>query len=267
MMKKTISPLNDFTEKQPPKTERPKLLVSIVERGKGKAIMKLYNSEGVNFHYQTTGHGTATSEIMDILGLDSKDKDIVLSFSAESMINQLVYRMGDELRGIVDTKGILFDIPLTGMSNMIAAALNIVVSPEKRSTASTASAGLLEKTLLNENDTSDGKEETNMSESSSEKKYSLILVTVNQGYTENVLDTARSLGARGGTILRARWSGSKAFEKHHSIASQTEKEIIALVVANELRNPIMDTINHEYGVKSDAQAVVCSMKVDHFCPI
>ena len=109
------------------RTERPKLMVSIVERRRGKDMIRLYDREGVSFHYQTVGRGTATSEIMDILGLESRDKDIVLSFAPASLIDQLVYRMSNELRGSVDTKGIFFDLPLTGMSNMIAAALSLPI--------------------------------------------------------------------------------------------------------------------------------------------
>lgn len=100
-----------------------------------------------------------------------------------------------------------------------------------------------------------------------ENKHSLILISVNQGYSENVLDTARSLGARGGTILRARWSGAKALEKYHGISLQEEKEIIAIIVPNDIRNPIMDAVNEKHGLKTEAQAIVCSMKVDHFAPI
>lgn len=242
MKKRTIPSIAKPVDRQPKEAERPKLLVSIVERGKGKEIMKLYNAEGVNFHYQATGHGTATSEIMDILGLDSKDKDIIISFSPESVINELVYKMSDELRGVVDTKGILFDLKLTGVSNMLAAALDIAT----------------------QNHNTAGKE---VPEMSSDNKYSLILVSVNQGYTENVLNTARKLGAKGGTVVRARWSGDKAYENHHGITLQTEKEIIAIVVPNDIRNRIMDAVNAEYGLKTEANAVVCSTKVEHFAPI
>lgn len=249
------------------KTERPKLLVTIVERGKGKEIIKLYNGEGLTFHYQTIGHGTATSEIMDILGLDSRDKDIILSFSPESVIHQLIYRMSNELRGKVDTKGIFFDLPLTGMSNLIVAALNLPRQHDKKNEKKNPVPGIADtliENLMNENHEESGKEEPVMS---SENKHSLILISVNQGYTETVLDTARSLGARGGTILRARWSGRRSLEKYHGISLQTEKEIMAIVVPNELRNRIMDAVNEKHGVKTEAQAIVCSMKVDHFAPI
>lgn len=246
------------------KIERPKILFSIVERGKGKEIVKLYNNANVKFHYQTIGHGTATSEIMDILGLDSKDKDIVISFAAESLINHLVYRMSDELRGAVDTKGVLFDLPLTAMSNMIVAVLNIPVQEEKKSPVPGIADTLLEKAFMDEEQKDSGKEEPVMS---SENKHSLILISVNQGYSENVLDTAKKLGARGGTILRGRFSGAKALEKYQGISIQAEKELIIIVVPNEIRNSIMDAVNAEHGIRTEAQAIVCSMKVDHFAPI
>lgn len=252
------------------KTERPKILISIVERGKGKELIKLYRQKDVEFHYQTIGHGTATSEIMDILGLDSRDKDIVISFAAESRIHQLIYRMSDELRGAVDTKGILFDLPLTGMTNIIAAALSLPLQSEKKASAPAISPGgladaLLEKAFMEEEDKEEsGKEEPVMT---SENKHSLILISVNQGYTENVLDTAKSLGARGGTIFRARWSGGKTLEKYPGISLQPEKEIIIIVVPNDIRNRIMDAVNEKHGIRTEAQAVVCSMKVDHFAPI
>lgn len=254
------------------KTERPKILVSIVERGKGKELAKLYLQNSVAFHYHTIGHGTATSEIMDILGLDSKDKDILLSFAPESIINELVYRMSDELRGAVDTKGILFDLPLTGMSSIIVAGLNLPLQRNEKKApgpvinpAGIADA-LLEKAFTDEEDKNNdsGKGEPIMT---SENKHSLILISVNQGYTETVLDTARGLGARGGTILRARWSGGKALEKYHGISLQPEKEIIIIVVPNEIRNRIMDAVNEQHGIRTEAQAVVCSMNVDHFAPI
>lgn len=69
------------------KTERPKMIVPIVERGKGKDIIRLYNKEGVHFHYQTIGRGTATSEIMDTVnekhGLKTDAQAIVCSLSVD----------------------------------------------------------------------------------------------------------------------------------------------------------------------------------------
>ena len=58
---------------------------------------------------------------------------------------------------------------------------------------------------------------------------SMILVTVNQGFTEEVMETARKAGARGGTIIHARWAGSESVEEFYGITVQQEKEVIAIV--------------------------------------
>ena len=64
--------------------ESMKLILSIVERGQGAAMLRLYRKRQVPIHLQCAGKGTATSEIMDILGLGSSEKDVVVSFAAAS---------------------------------------------------------------------------------------------------------------------------------------------------------------------------------------
>ena len=92
---------------------------------------------------------------------------------------------------------------------------------------------------------------------------SLILVTVNQGNTDDVMDTARQAGARGGTVIRARWAGPDDTSQFYGISIQTEKEIIAIVTETEKRNAIMEIINKKHGLKGEAGAVVCSVGIDH----
>ena len=70
--------------------ESTKLIVSIVERGQGAALEKLYRKNYVTLHLQCAGRGTATSEIMDILGLGSSEKDLVLSCAAASAARRLL---------------------------------------------------------------------------------------------------------------------------------------------------------------------------------
>ena len=77
-----------------------------------------------------------------------------------------------------------------------------------------------------------------------QQKTSMILVTVNQGCTGAVMDTARKAGARGGTIIRGRWAGDESFAQSYGITTlREEKELIFIVVPTELRNKIMDAVN------------------------
>ena len=57
------------------------MIVTIIERGCGNKLTKLYDREQVFTHVRCEGTGTATSEIMDILGLGSSEKDIILSLA------------------------------------------------------------------------------------------------------------------------------------------------------------------------------------------
>ena len=45
------------------------MIITIIERGCGNKLTKLYDREQVFTHIRCEGTGTATSEILDILGL------------------------------------------------------------------------------------------------------------------------------------------------------------------------------------------------------
>ena len=91
---------------------------------------------------------------------------------------------------------------------------------------------------------------------------SMILVTVNQGFTEEVMETARKAGARGGTIIHARWAGSESVEEFYGITVQQEKEVIAIVSSAAKRKEIMEAINRNHGMKTEACGTVCSLAIE-----
>ena len=77
------------------------------------------------------------------------------------------------------------------------------------------------------------------------------------------MDTARKAGARGGTIIRGRWVGDESFAQSRGITSlQAEKELIFIVVATEIRNKVMEAINREHGLESEAGAMVSAIGIE-----
>ena len=54
-------------------------MVTIVDRGKGDRVVDLCRARHVAVQLVMLGHGTASAEVMDYLGLDEPEKDIVLS--------------------------------------------------------------------------------------------------------------------------------------------------------------------------------------------
>ena len=214
-----------------------KLIVSIVERGKGVAMQRLYDQRQVFLHLQCAGRGTATSEILDILGLGSSEKDVVFSFAAAPSAQLLLHDLDNDLRGSVDTSGIVFSLPLTGLNNLAAALVDFRAGTGKKGNGGDASM-----------------------EHSAES--TLILVACARGYSDAVMATAKAQGARGGTVIKGRLSGLEDLEQAYGLELNAEREIVAIVVPKDRRTPIMEAVNAAHGLRSPAQTVVCSLPIE-----
>ena len=215
--------------------ERMALLMSIVERGSGSKLIKLYNKHQVFTDLRCEGAGTATSEIMDILGLGGSEKDIIISIAARPAVLVLLEKLDDELRGAAPGKGIAFAVSLTAVSSLIAAFI------DRKTRAEDEGSGSMDN----------------------QQRSSMILVTVNQGFTDAVMDTARKAGARGGTIIKGRWAGDESFAETNGITTlQAEKEMIFIVVPTEIRNKVMDAVTRQHGLRTEAGAMVTAIAVE-----
>ena len=215
--------------------ESMKVILSIVERGQGAAMLRLYRKRYLPIHLQCAGKGTATSEIMDILGLGSSEKDVLISFAAASAAKKLLHDLDNELRGHTGGAGIVVSIPVSGLNSLIA------------NLAAYHAENLKEK--------EEGKE-------MERTENSLILVVCARGCTDDVMSTAKAHGARGGTVIKGRLSGRKELEQAYEVELKPEREIVAIVVPTSLRAPIMEAINSEHGLRSEAQAALCSLPIE-----
>lgn len=165
-----------------------RLIVTIVERGKGNKVRRLYQEHQVFTHIHCEGVGTATSEILDILGIGSSEKDVLFSLTPQSTARALFRKLSDELHGTMRTRGIAFILPMDAVSNLLSAII-------------------LVKTKLEKENGGDDVPQT---------KNSLILAIINRGTTGAVMETAKKAGARGGPSSRpagpvtSSWTGPSA---------------------------------------------------------
>ena len=93
-------------------------------------------------------------------------------------------------------------------------------------------------------------------------KHEIIMCIVNSGFSETVMDAARELGARGGTVIRARGTANAEAEKLYGIAIQPEKEIILILVDSGLKNDILHALYKAVGLKTPGQGIAFSMPVE-----
>ena len=217
--------------------------------------MHLYREQGVRWHYQSYGRGTASSELLDILGMGGSEREIILSLASAVVMGRLVEQLKEDVP--VRAKGIAFSAALTAVTGSLGAAFwgreGGCQENGRRENGREADAPCPEYADI------PGKGDGRMER---EDNGSLILVMVNQGYTDEVMNTARAAGARGGTIIRSRFAGGGGEADLYGFALQEEKEVIAIVAMRESRNVILETIHKIHGPQTEAGAVVCSVALE-----
>ena len=72
--------------------------------------------------------------------------------------------------------------------------------------------------------------------------HEVIFAIVNSGFAEDVMDIARELGVRGGTILNARGVVKEDAAAFFGITLHADMEILMMVVEKELRDTVLNAI-------------------------
>lgn len=91
------------------------LIVAIVNRHQGEKVSKLLNSENLTFNYIFLGHGTASSELLNYLGIGETEKDIVLSSAPAEKVPALMEQLQRELHLEKAGNGVAFTIPISSV--------------------------------------------------------------------------------------------------------------------------------------------------------
>lgn len=218
-----------------------KMLITIVDRGKGQGVADLLNKEGVLFHTIMRGWGTAHKDMLDFLGLSETEKDVVISTvrfpHGIRTLRHLTYSMQLDGPG----RGIAFTVPITSVGGGRTLAY-----------LKGAFEGNDEKEMAN-------KQEVKEMEN---HEHSLIITIVNRGFTDPVVDAANEAGARGGTVLHARGAGMQEAEKFFGITIQPEKEVVLTLVRQEHRAEIMKAICREAGLGTPGHGFSFSVPVE-----
>ena len=209
------------------------LMTTIVDRKKEKRYFEFYKENDQNVMFSTLGMGTASSDILDYLGLESTEKVIIFSIQEEERWSYLKKQLQQKLKIDAPGEGIAFIIPLSSIGG--------------------------KKTLqfLLERQDYQKEEESILKDTERE----LIVVIADQGNIELIMDAAREAGAYGGTVIHARGTGMEQAEKFMGVCLAAEKEMIFIVTKKEQKNSIMKAIMEKAGMESRAKSIVFSLPV------
>lgn len=91
-----------------------KLLVTVVDRQKAEFYLDVLSQFEVNFQLVTGGKGTASSELVELLGLNTQ-KSVIFSVVREDQTERILNCLEDKFETIRKGKGVAFAIPLTSV--------------------------------------------------------------------------------------------------------------------------------------------------------
>jgi len=198
----------------------------------------MFKKEALPLQYRFSAEGTAPNAMMDMLGLGSIDKCVLLTAVPKSLALSLLKKLHIELQLDTINSGIAFTLPLSGVNNLI---LRMMV-----------------QTMENRRNANQGKDEGTMSE----YQHALIAVIVNRGFSGDVMEAARGAGARGGTVIHSHHIANEEINGFWGLKAQEEKDIVLIITSAEEKMAIMQSIGEKYGTHSEAEGFVMSMPID-----
>jgi hypothetical protein len=188
------------------------------------------NEGGNNLTYLSKARGSGPSDVLAILGLGESEKvflaSIVVSTEIDERLKKLRHCLGRQPRGA----GIAWTVPIAAIA---VESLKNIKEDEV--------AG-----------------DTNGTKDTIEIRHYMIVAVLNRGNSEAFMEKARSVGARGGTVINARGLGKKA-EKFLGLTLPEEKELVFILADREKCPVIMDTLSRGLPKSS---GVLYSLPVD-----
>ena len=91
-----------------------KLLFTVVDRPKGEFYLDVISQFDVNCQLVIGGMGTASSDLVELLGLESH-KAVILSVVREDLVDMVMETLEDKFTTIRNGKGIAFAVPLSSV--------------------------------------------------------------------------------------------------------------------------------------------------------
>lgn len=220
----------------------PRMVILITREEDKKKLEDLFDQLHMPICYQARGRGTAPTEMLDIFGLSGSIRLVTVGILPKFRIKELMQAAEGQLAFHKKGGGIVLTIPLVGMQHPIFQALN-----------DEAKEVLKEKIHeRTEQDMAEVKKQDNV----------VVWVSVASGYSDEVIDAARAVGAKGGTVLKGRQRNSERVIEHFGISTQEERDFVMMVVSREKKGEIMTAIGRACGLSTEAHGVILALPVD-----
>ena len=161
------------------------MLGIITNRGMREKFLQFFKEYHIEVTFTTLGRGTASSSLLDYLGMEATEKAVYFAVVTFDTWKNLKRGLYTRMRIDVPGRGIAFLVPLSSIGGKkILQYLTVGQKIE-----------IEEESVLKNTE------------------YELLVTIANSGYTETIMDAARSAHAPGGTFIHAKGSGVEHAKK------------------------------------------------------
>lgn len=216
-------------------SKRPMILLSIVERDKGKKLIKELENLNIKINFQSVGFGTAPTEMMDIFGIGTNDKDIIISLGDKSVVMNMMANFGTTFESHSKYGGLMIILEVSAASRILTEVLDF---------------------------SSDKSTEKGDVEMKNAHHNNLIVISVNEGYSDAAMQIARKAGATGGTIIKGRLAEIEQFAEQGKTNIDGEREMLCILAPLKTSKQIMEDVNKEFGFTSEANGIVFAIPTE-----
>ncbi len=204
-------------------------VISIIKPESHEIMTEICESLALPITVSHYGRGTAVQSMLELLGIDSNERRIVTSVADEEKTTALIAALTRQLHIGVPGHGIVIAMPIKSIGGGRTVAYLTDESKNAKYTPPRSFA------------------------------YELIVAITSEGCTDMVMNAARAAGARGGTVLHGKGTGSRDTQKFYNISIAEEKEVVLIVAAAERKTEIMQSVLHKAGPDTEAGTILFSL--------
>ena len=92
--------------------------------------------------------------------------------------------------------------------------------------------------------------------------YNVVIVVVEKGKAEEVIEAANKAGSTGGTIINARGAGIHEVQKFFSLEIEPEKEEVFIITKNENKDKIVASIRENLKIDEPGKGILYVLDVN-----
>lgn len=197
------------------------LIHVIVKFGLGSKVLKEAKKAGVSGGTLCIGKGTVSNKVLKLLSITDTRKEIVMMIANRRTTSKTLAHLNKVFHFDKPNHGIVFT---TILSSLIGTNSCPVDKEEE-----TEEAGIM---------------------------YQNIMIVIDRGRAEDVIESAQKAGSKGGTIINARGSGIHETSKLFLMNIEPEKEIVMILSKRETTEAIVKQVYDDLEIGKPGNGII-----------